>query len=89
MWRPWGKPQDDALKIFTRHEKNCIRPLITVCLHCRELQKMLEEWDSPNGGAELNRDIINSMRQEGIEAAAQVKLEAEMAQAVKMQNKVV
>lgn len=87
LGRPW-RSQEDEMKKFLQHENNCIRPLINLTLIQKEMKKMLEDWDSPLGGIYLRRDVIISMTEEAIAAAALVKHEASMAQAVQIRNKV-
>ena len=50
---------------------------------------MYQEWEMPVGESLLRRDIIKCLKDEAIAAVALVKHEAGLAQAVKIDNKVI
>lgn len=85
-WRPWST-SNNPMTQFQKHETNCVVPLISVCLIWKELDQMLQDWESKSGVV-LEREMIQNLKKQAITAAEEVTKEANLAQAIQIENKV-
>lgn len=86
FWNP-EKKKSDGLARLLKHEENCIRPLIKVCLLWQELQIITSAWENA-GGIVLCREKIEEILAKATTAAAEVNKEANLAQMVQISEKV-